>query len=710
MGEKSQEEKTVKDEIEEEIEKSRPRRFARAVGKTVKIFFFSFGMAMLSFLIVFMFLALSIYISYKHSFAVAKTRTNATQTVFYDKNGGVIYESFGARKPDPVPFADIPDVVKNATLAAEDAGFYSHGAIDKRGIGRAAVNNIKRSKKQGLSKISDLFSEEYYTEGGSTITQQLVKNTYLSNEKSFDRKIKEIIYSVELEKKWPKDKIFEEYLNNVYYGEQSLGIKNAAKNYFGKDVSELSLSEASILAGLPTAPTKLSPVSGDFSESKKRQEYVLSKMVNLKMISFDEAKEAANAPLEFANTKTELTLEYPYYVDFVKQEVASKLGREALDAGGLSVYTTLDPTSQDTAEAKVKEYLAKFKYRKVTNASAVVLDNKNETVSALVGGANWEGSEVNVATSERQPGSSFKPIVYTAGLLSGYSAATRLLDTRVNFGGNPPYIPRNYDGSYHGNVTARTALANSLNIPAVEMTKLAGVEKVIETAKKMGITTINNDAGSYGLSIGLGSAEVELFELTRAFSVFANGGGLAMFSSIDKVVDNEGTEIYKPKKLKQEAIDPRVAYIMTSILSDNKARSMVFGTSNPLTLKDRPVAAKTGTTDNYTDSWTIGFTPQNTIGVWMGNNDRSKMAQLPGIEGAAYIWQDIIKEISKGLPAEEFQKPEGLTELAINPYTGAVTTATRWSPIEYFVPGTEPKDKPNLSYLDQFRSGYRYNY
>lgn len=694
-------------EEEEEKKKSGWKRFFYGVGKGIKILFVSFWMSFLSFLVVVTILGFSLYLSYKHSFATAKIRNNATQTVFYDKNGDVIYESFGARKPDPVELSDVPEVVKNATLASEDAGFYSHGAIDKKGIGRAAVNNIKNSKKSSLAKVTDLFSEENYTEGGSTITQQLVKNIYLSNERSFDRKFKEVIYSIELEKKWSKDKIFEEYLNNVYYGEQSLGIKNAAKNYFDKEVSELTLAEASMLAGLPTAPTKLSPVSGDFEQSKKRQEYVLSKMVNLGMVSFDEAKEAVNLPLEFSNKKAGLVNKYPYFVDFVKQEVSSKLGEEALSAGGLSIYATLDPKSQDLAEEKARQYLDKFKYRKVTNASVVVLDNENETVSALVGGADWEESKVNVATSERQPGSSFKPIVYTAGLLSGYTASSQLLDTYVNFGGNPPYIPRNYNGGYSGNVTVRKALANSLNIPAVEMTKLTGIEKVIDTAEKMGITSIDKDPDSYGLSIGLGSAEVELFELTRAYSVFANSGGLATFSGIDRVVDNEGTEIYMPKKLKEEAIDPKVAYIMASILSDNKSRSMVFGTNSPLYLKDRPVAAKTGTTDNYTDSWTLGFTPQNTVGVWMGNNDRSKMSYLPGIEGAAYIWHDIIEGISKNLPPKEFKRPEGLVELAINPYTGAVTTATRWTQTEYFVPGTEPKDKPDLSYLNQFRSSYR---
>lgn len=708
MLKKNKENKSdIKEELDNKKELSRAKKVLIKFWHITRGVLVSLGLALSSFLFLFVILGFGLYLSYAHSFSTAKIKNNVTQTVFYDKNGDIIYEGYGAKKPKHIALSEIPKVVRDATLAAEDSNFYSHQAIDIKGIARAALGNIKRSKKSGLSKITDLFSEENYDSGGSTITQQLVKNLYLTNEKSFDRKLKEIIYSIELEKKWSKDKVFEEYFNNIYYGEQSLGIKNATENYFGKDVRELSLAEASMLAGITAAPTRLSPVSGNFEEAKKRQEYVLSKMYNLGMITLDKAKETANAPLDLKKESHATTLKYPYFVDYVKKEIALKFGEEALESGGLSVYTTVDPDKQKVAEENIKEYLAKFKYKRASNAAAVVLDNKNENILAMVGGADWETSKVNVATSERQPGSSFKPIVYTAGLLSGYTASTRLVDTRVNFGGIPPYIPRNYDGSYHGNVTVRTALANSLNIPAVEMTKLAGVDKVIDTANKMGISSIDKDAGSYGLSIGLGSAEVKLVELTRAFTVFANQGKLANFTALDKVVDKDNVEIYKAPKLKSDAIDANAAYIMTNILSDNKARSMVFGTSNPLTLKNRPVAAKTGTTDNYTDSWTVGFTPQFTTGVWMGNNDHSPMAKLPGIESAAYVWHDIMDEITANLPPENFPKPEGISEMWINPWTGTAATYNR-SPniLEYFMPGTEPKAKIDLSYLNQFRKSY----
>lgn len=682
-------------------------KFLKKLGKIIKICFLSFGTALFSFFILLIIVSFALYLSYSYSFKTAQIKNNATQTVFYDKNGEIIYEGYGAKKPERVILSEVPDVVKKATLAAEDANFYYHPAIDIKGIGRAAYSNIKRSKKYGFAKIGDLFSEENYDQGGSTITQQLVKNLYLTNEKSFDRKLKEITYSIELEKKWSKDKILEEYFNNIYYGEQSLGIKNAAYNFFGKKAEELTLAEASMLAGITAAPTKLSPISGDFSEAKKRQEYVLSNMVRLGMITIDEAKKTANQPLEFRKKGSEAILKYPYFVDFVKNEISLKLGREALEEGGLSVHTSLDPAKQNIAEEEVKNYLEKFRYKKVTNASVVILDNKNENILAMVGGADWGQSKVNVATSDRQPGSSFKPIVYTAGLLSGYTAASRLSDSYVNFGGTPAYIPRNYDGSYHGNVTVRNALANSLNIPAVEMTKLAGIEKVIETAKKMGISSITGDPNSYGLSIGLGSAEVKLFELTRAYSVFANEGKLTNFTGITKVIDKDGTEIYKPLKLKQEAIDSRIAYIMTNILSDNQARSMVFGTRNPLYLNGRPVAAKTGTTDNYTDSWTVGFTPTYTVGVWMGNNNHLPMARLPGIESAAYIWHDVIERVTEGTPPEEFRKASGLSEAWINPYTSAPAAYQgRPNILEYFMPGTEPKSKPDFSYLNQFKKSY----
>lgn len=694
------------DEAAPKKTKTQAFKIGKGVLRFLEIIFVSLSTAVFSLVILGIIFGYGTYVSYSKSFEKAKPKSNSTQVVFYDKTGEVIYESFGAKKPDYVKLSDVPIVVRDATIAAEDANFYKHGAIDIRGIGRAMIGNIRASKKSGPAKVTDLFSEENYTQGGSTITQQLVKNIYLTNEKSFDRKLKEIVYSFELEKKYSKDQILESYLNNVYYGEQSLGIKNAAKNYFGKDISALTLGEASMLAGLPQAPTKFSPISGDFYESKTRQEYVLSKMVLLQMTDIEKAKEAANEPLDLESKKEASILKYPYFVEFVKDELKSFIGEEAVDRGGIEVHTTLDPKNQQAAENTAAEYIGKkFKSRKVTNAAVVVLDNKGQSLSAMVGGVNWEESNVNVADSKRQPGSSFKPIVYATGLLNGYTAVTRLLDTRVNFGGSPPYIPKNYDGGYRGNVTVRNALANSLNIPAVEMTKLVGVEKVIDTARKLGITTIDGDAGTYGLTIGLGSAEVKLFELTRAFSVFGNGGNYSVFSGIAKITDNEGSVIYEKKQSTESAIDKRVAYIMTSILSDNKARSLVFGSNSPLYFKDRPVAAKTGTTDDYNDSWTVGFTPQYTVGVWMGNNDRSKMARVSGVEGAAYIWHDVMAAIHEGLPAEEFTRPEGLTEAWVNPSTSAAARSHyRPNILEYFLPGTEPTNKPNFDYLNVFRA------
>lgn len=686
-------------------DKKPKKKFWGVLGTVSKIFFFAVAATMGTLVILGLILVFATYSNYQKSFQTAKIKNNSTQNTFYDKNGAVIYESYGAKSPDSIALSDTPDQVKKATLAAEDSGFYTHAAIDPRGLLRAAIVNIRSSNKTGFSKLTDLFNEQDYSQGGSTITQQLVKNLYLTNEKSFDRKIKEIVYSFELEKKWSKDKILEEYLNNVYYGEQALGIKNAAMAYYGKPVNQLDLAEISMLVGLPAAPTQLDPISGDFNAAKKRQEYVLTQMYNQGEITLAQAKDAANESLYFADSKTgsDLVLEHPYFVDYVKKELETSLGSDVIDRGGLSVYTTLDPKNQQTAEDQAAIYMKKFAYRKVSNTAIVILDNKQGTLSALVGGVDWDKSKINMALSARQPGSSFKPIMYTAGLLNGYTAATKLVDKFVNFGGTPPYIPHNYDGSYHGNITLHYALSNSLNIPAVEMTKLVGVQKVIDTAKLLGITSITRDPNSYGLSIGLGSAEVSPFEMTRAFSVFANGGTKQNFTSIDHVVGNTGEEIYRHQKLGTEAIDPKVAYIMTNILSDTKARSMVFGTSNPLSLPDRKVAAKTGTTDDFADSWTMGFTPQFTVGVWMGNNDRTTMARVSGIEGAAYIWQDVMKGIHKGLAAEEFVKPDGLATAWVNPMTGLPATY-QGAPniLEYFIPGTEPIKNPDLTYLKQF--------
>lgn len=644
-----------------------------------------------------------VYLNYAKDFRTAKTRNNSTQNIIYDKDGGVIYKSFGASAPEEVNINDTPGMVVQATLAAEDPDFYRHGAIDPRGIARAAYVNLLQSQKEGISKLSDLFNETNYVQGGSSITQQLIKNIYLSDEKTFDRKIREVIYAFEYEKVKNKNEILETYLNNVYYGEQALGIQNAAKRYFGKKVDDLDLAEVSMLAGLPVSPSRLSPLSGDFNEAKNRQEYVLSKMVVAGNITLEEAKQAANEPLYFNYESADSLKEHPYYVDYVINAAKNIIGEENFEKGGYEIYTYLDPQKQTIAEETARSYMDKFKNRKVTNTAVVILDNKESEITAMVGGVDYATSKVNVATSRRQPGSSFKPVVYLTGFLNGYSAATRLIDKYVNFGGIPPYAPRNYDGSYHGNITAHYALANSLNIPSVEMGKLAGIDKVINTAHILGIESIDKNVSDYGLSLALGSAEVTPLELTRAYSVFANNGKMGNFSAIEKIDISSGETIYKHQKVQEQAVDERAAYIMANILSDNQARSMIFGTRSPLVLPDRKVAAKTGTTDNYADSWTMGFTPQYTVGVWMGNNDHSVMAKVSGVEGAAYIWHDIIAAIHKDLPAENFERPNGLTELWVNPLTGLKATSQNKPNIpELFIPGTEPADKPNFDYLRQF--------
>jgi len=674
-----------------------------------RVLFKTFALAGRAFLIFIIILTLTvgffmigIYFKYANDFKTAKPKTGGTQAIFYDKNGDIIYEGFGTSDPDYVSLDQIPDVVKKATLAAEDKDFYHHGPIDMKGIARAAYRNYQGSSQEGIGKFTGLFNENEYSQGGSSITQQLVKNRYLAGEKSFERKIKELVYSYELEKKMSKDQILEQYLNNIYYGEQALGIKNAAKIYFGKDLKDLDLAEASYLAGLPAAPSRYSLISGDYEIGKKRHEYVLQQMIQEKYITEEDGKNAVNQSLVLSGERKSV-IKYPYFVQYVKQELINLYGSELVETGGLKIYTTLDPKVEDLAEKKAKEYVNKFKYAHVTNASVVVMDNKTNNILAMVGGVDWDKSKVNVATSKRQPGSSFKPIVYTAGFNQGYSPLTKLLDQSINFGGIPPYIPRNYNGGYMGNVSARTALANSLNIPTVEMGQLAGIENVIKTAQDMGITTLNKGPENYGLSLSLGSGEVKLLDLVEAYSTLSDAGKRTVPTGIEKVLDNTNNNIYRVNRQKKEVVDPRVAYMTTSILSDTKARQKVFGAGNKLEIKGHTVAAKTGTTESFADSWTVGFDTNITAGVWMGNNDHSKMGQISGIEGAAYVWHDIMTELLKGTPDAAFPKPSNISEVWVNPYNFS-KAPRNGSPyvVEYFIPGKEPSLKPSFSYLNQF--------
>lgn len=676
----------------------------KKIGRLSFVFLRSFFWMTLTTFLIFIIFGFGFYLSVASEFDDIKPKNNTTKNIFLDKNGEKIYESFGAAEPDFVSLNETPETIINAVLASEDINFYSHGAIDLRGLARAAYRNINDSEREGISKVFDLFEEKNYSQGGSTITQQLIKNLYLTNERSFERKIKEIVFAFELEKRKTKDEILETYINNVYFGEQSLGIKNAAKTYFGKDISDLSLAEISILVGLPVAPTRLSPISGDFEAAKERQKYVLSQMYYAGMISLEEANEASSEVLYFNRSASDFILKYPYFTNYVKEKVREKVGDDSYNRGGLVVKTTLDPTKQIIAEREAKKQINLLKYRNVTNAAVVIINNKTGDLEAMVGGVDYQKSKVNVALAERQPGSSFKPIVYTAGLLEGYTASSMLWDSYVNFGGIPPYIPRNYDGYFRGNVTVRTALQNSLNVPAVEMAKLVGVDKVIEVANMHGIESIEKSK-DYGLSIALGSAEVRLLDLASAYSVWSSLGHKPSANVISNITDINGDEIYTQPKIKEEVLDEKIAYIMTSILTDNQSRSQVFGLYSDLQLGNRVVAAKTGTTDSFADNWTVGYTPQYTVGVWVGNNNRSKMRNVSGVDGAAPIWNQVMRKIHANLPIESFEKPKGLKEMWVSPYTGRPTSFRgRPNILEYFLPGTEPKQNENFDYLNQFKT------
>jgi 1A family penicillin-binding protein len=691
-------------EFVDEVDKHkslRKKRLRKYVFKPLKIFSGVIFIFILTDVLTVIFTGLGFYVKYSHEFEKIKPQSNSTQLVLYDREQNEIFRGFGAAEPQRIHLAEIPEVVKKSTLAAEDLNFYKHGPLNFKSIARAVYFNWQKSKKPGWHKLEDLLSANTYTQGGSTITQQLVKNIYLTPERSFDRKVREIVYSYKLESKYNKDQILEMYLNEIYYGEQALGVQNAAKIYFNKDVQDLTLAEASMLAGLPAAPTRYSPLGDDLEASKKRQEYVLQQMLLAGYVSLEEAKEAANADLDLYGQK-ETYDKYPYFSQYVKEELQKQLGPNAIENKGLRVYTTMDSQKQEIAERQAREGLKKLAYRGATNTAVVVADPKKNEILAMVGGINWDKSKVNVATSERQPGSSFKPIVYVTALENGYTAATILNDKYVNFGGNPPYAPRNYNGGFSGYVTVRNALARSLNVPAVEMGKLVGIEKIVDMAHALGITTINRDPQSYGLALSLGVAEVKLIDMVGAFSAFADKGKRSPQTVITKILDDKGEEIEPSKRKEQKVVSEESAYIISSILSDNNARSAVFGSVSPLKT-EKVTAVKTGTTDNYADSWTVGYSPELIVGVWMGNNDRAPMRRVSGIEGAAYIWHDIITEYLKDKPNKSFDEPENIQEAWINSYTGSLAKYTgRPNILEYFKSGTVPQGKVDLSYLKQF--------
>lgn len=576
-------------------------------------------------------------------------REVAQSTKIYDRAGeNILYEIHGDEKRTLVSLSDIPENLKWATIAIEDKNFYEHGGFSLLAIFRTAVTNILFGRKAG----------------GSTLTQQFIKNSVLTSEKSYNRKIKELILAYRMEKKFSKDEILQMYFNEIPYGSTAYGVEAASRRYFGKSVKDINLAEAAVLAALPQAPSRYSPYGSNRILLMERQKYILNLMVEQGHITKDEAEAAKNIEVAFKEQTDNITA--PHFVMYIKEMLSEKYGEKTVEQGGLKIYTTLDLYKQKAAEDVIKEKTQsnEEKYN-ATNAALISLDPKTGQILAMVGSRDYFNDDidgqVNITTSSRQPGSSMKPLVYAASFIKGYTPDTILYDVVTNFStnSNEPYEPHNYDLGEHGPVTMKKALAGSLNIPAVKAIYLAGIDNVLNLADELGYTTLK-DRDRFGLSLVLGGGEVKLIEHVNAFSAFAREGEIQPINVILKIEDKDGNilEEYREEKGKK-VLNAKIARMINNILSDNFARSYIFGENNYLTLGSRPVAAKTGTTNDYHDAWTIGYTPSIVTGVWVGNSDNAAMKR--GADGsvvAAPIWHDFMAKILGDTPIEYFKDPE----------------------------------------------------
>lgn len=576
-------------------------------------------------------------------------RVMPLSTTIYDKTGKtILYEVHGEKRRSMVELENLPEYIKWATISVEDKNFYQHQGFDFLRIIKATfVNLIQRGKYQGAS----------------TITQQLVKNAILSPEKTYSRKIKELILSWRIERKFTKDEILKMYLNEIPYGSTAYGIESAAKNYFGKSAGGLTLAETATLAALPKAPTYYSPYGNHKDELIARQQMILDLMVKYGHINSEEAEAAKKETLNFKKQGENIIA--PHFVMYVKELLAEKYGEKMVEEGGFKVTSTLDLYKQRLAEEIIKEKAIDNEKRfNATNAALISLDPKTGQILTMVGSRDYfdekHDGNVNVTLRPRQPGSSFKPLVYAMAFKKGFAPETILFDVVTNFAvsGAKDYIPHNYDDKEHGPIMMRQALAGSLNIPAVKTLYLAGVNNVLDQAEKMGYNTLS-DRSRFGLSLVLGGAEVKLLEHTNAYGVFAREGYYHPPIAILKIEDSSGKVIEEYKETAAiQILDTQNCRQINGILSDNSARSFIFGENNYLTLPDRPVAAKTGTTNDYRDAWTIGYTPSLVTGVWVGNNDNSEMKRgADGSKVAAPIWQAFMKKVLSGTPAESFKPP-----------------------------------------------------
>jgi 1A family penicillin-binding protein len=575
-------------------------------------------------------------------------REVAQSTKIYDRNGeNILYEIHGDQKRTLVSLSDLPEYVKKAPISIEDKNFYNHGGFSIWAMFRTAITNV-------------LYGQ---TAGGSTLTQQFIKNAILTPEKKITRKIKELVLAYRLEKKFSKDEILQMYLNEIPYGSNAYGIEAASEKYFNKHAKDISLAEAALLAALTQAPSRYSPYGPNKDLLLGRKDYVLKLMREQGYISETEEEVAKQEEIKFVGPETNITA--PHFVMYIKDILAEKYGEKMIEQEGLKIYTTLDLYKQKAAEEVIKEKTEKYQEKfNANNAALVSIDPKTGQILAMVGSRDYFDDtidgQVNVATRLRQPGSSMKPIAYATLFMKGYTPDTILYDVNTNFSSDPtnPYEPKNYNLSQNGPVSIRKALAGSLNIPAVKALYLAGVNNVINLAETMGYTTLK-PRERFGLALVLGGAEVQLLEHTNAYSAFARDGKMSPLTGILKIEDKNGKIIEEYKPEEKQVFEPKIARMINSILSDNVARTYIFGAKNYLTLGDRPVAAKTGTTNDYHDAWTMGYTPSIVTGVWVGNSNNDKMkGTADGSILAAPIWNAYMSRVLGNTPVENFKAPE----------------------------------------------------
>jgi len=574
------------------------------------------------------------------------TRNIPQTSIIYDRTGEhVLYEIHGEENRKILTHEQVPDTIRIATVATEDDSFYQHHGIDIGAIFRALKADIETGSAN---------------QGASTITQQLARSVYLNREKTIKRKILEAIYAVKIDKKYSKDQILDAYLNQIPYGSNAYGIETAAETYFGKKALDLTLDEAAMLAALTKAPTYYSPYGNHVDALVKRQQDVLKRIAELNLAKPQTVAEALKIKTKVVPFSQ--PIDAPHFVFYVKNKLEQKYGEKMIAEGGLKIYTTLDYDKQKLAEQIINEGAAynQTKYG-ATNAGLVALDPRNGQILAMVGSRGYFDKtidgQVNVTISPRQPGSSFKPIVYAKAFEDGYQPETMLLDAQTDFGKDGSginYVPRNYDGKFHGVLSMRQALAMSLNVPAIKTLRAVGVDDAIEMAHRLGITTLN-DRPRYGLSLVIGGGEVTLLDETSAFSVFANDGNRNPVDPILKIVDSKGNIIAENQPQNSPVLDPQIARKIDSILSDNSARVPIFGPNNKLFIPNRTVAAKTGTTQEFRDAWTVGFTPYLAVGVWAGNNNNRPMrAGADGSFVAAPIWNKFMSQAIQGYPDVAF--------------------------------------------------------